>query len=142
MDGFWAAGPGWASWVVAGCLFALGLLAGAWWGQGRGWKHCEEDQRWRRAQARARRTSLIDYRPPEIAHEWQTPGASLFGARDTLPPEAIQEEWLTYTGQALALVRPDLTDSAYIQDMGERMDRFLNDLFRVPYSADELWSGQ
>ena len=160
MSGFWAAGPGWSSWVVAGCLSALGLLLGAWWGQGRGWKQCEEDMRVRRAQAAARRTSLIDYRPPEIAHE-----------AITWVPQTVHEAWLAHEEQALALaagetlgkewdrihpgwrednwreqqkalVRADLTDSAYTQDMGERMTRFLDDLLRVPYSADELWSGQ
>ena len=193
MSGFWAAGPGWASWVVVACLVALGVLAGAWWGQGRGWKQCEEDMRWRRAQAAARRTSLIDYRPPEtfrwhvlsecpdeescpihgqvppeIAHEdrpvtWTGLGPD----RTPMPRGAAHEAWLAHEEQALAivshdssvsewtaylwpdparaetaLVRPDLTDSAYTQDMGERMDRFLAELCGVPYSADELWSGQ
>ena len=160
MSGFWAAGPGWASWVIVGCLFALGLLLGGWWGWGRGWDHAVEDARRRRAQAAARRTSLIDYRPPEVAHEEAISLVSRF-----LDPQVAHEAWLAYEEQTLtlanetlgeewdrihpgwrdqapALVRPDLTDSAYIQDMGERMDRFLAELCGVPYSADELWSGQ
>lgn len=152
MSGWWAwvAGPQGTT-VLALCALVLGMILGYLTGHRAGWRAALADLRERREEAEANqlleelrplpsgrpteRTRVrVDYRPAPI------PGLGTpIWARQ-------QEEWEpAHVGQALALTAPavdELTDSAYTQDMGARMDRFLNELFRVPYSADELWSGQ
>ena len=130
----WVAGPSGTT-TLALCALALGMILGYLTGHRAGWRAAVADLRERREEARAARwlgqihgqfrrdEALIRWTPPEVAHEWEP----------------------AHVASALALTAPavdELTDSAYTQDMGARMDRFLAGLFQVPYSADELWSGQ
>ena len=72
--------------VTSGIVVVVGLVAlciGIWWGIGRGWREAEEDARWAREQARARRTHPV-YQ--------QGPARPLFERAGMVPPEAVQEE--------------------------------------------------
>lgn len=97
--GFWTgAVPPWA-YVVWVCSCALFLLAGIWAGFGRGQAEAEEERRWAREQAKARRTHPVYRQPPELVHEEQFPGRPLFERAGT--PWPYEDAWAAYK-EALA----------------------------------------
>ena len=112
--------------VVGACLGIVLVLIGMWGGYGRGWKHCEEEGRWAREQAKVRRTHLV-YRAPEFAHEaW--------------PYEDAQAAYDEYAAQALtianetvlmptAVISPgEESTTAWTRRMAADMDAFLKGL--------------
>lgn len=142
MSGWWAwvAGPQGTT-VLALCALVLGMILGYLTGHRSGWRAALADLRERREERAAVRT-VQQWREPM----WEYRAAHRELAGQVVRVPEVAHEWEpAHVASALALTAPavdELTDSAYTQDMGARMDRFLNELFRVPYSADELWSGQ
>lgn len=149
--------PAWG-YVVMVLLANGALLIGMWIGWGRGWKHCEEEQRWAREQAKARRVHPvypvreertripIDYRPAPI------PGV---GTPIWSSPEVAHEAWLAHTEQAMQLANPmyqesdgsivpaaipadPRSDTQWTRDMAEDMSRFLAGLLDAHPATEEL----
>lgn len=149
--GFWAGSiPPWASVVIillAAVVFILGYLAG----ESRGRRHEAEDQEREEAMERQShpvfREARADFdaireagrRAWELHHE-RVPRRTSTAA--FLNPPRQELMYGDGPGLRVAASANELTDSAYTEDMARRMDRFLEELCGVPYSADELWSGQ
>lgn len=129
MSGFWAGSiPQWG-WLEIALFSLFFLVAGLGVGSRHGRRRAERDQAERREEARAARwLRQVRPRPPEVHHQ---------------DPRVAHEAWLAHTEQAMDVANDDPTVSAWTQQMAESMDQWIQEhVYGVPYSADELWSGQ
>ncbi len=145
--GAWAAGPG-GTWVTVGCLFVLAVilayLAGCRWGE----RRARDD---RRGEAEGGRwvSALLETDSEAMARQAAMARRThpVYRTRPPGPPGTVITEPLTPAAhtawQALALTGDDPTVTAWTQAMAQGMDAWLAEhVYGVPYSADELWSGQ
>ena len=141
------------SWVIVFCSFLglfcliVGVMIGLAWA----------DRQDRKVSALIRADIEADQfleelrpRPPLPPRQRRTSTAAFldlpgspFAAAMTGAAGQAHEAWLAHEELALDLANDDPTVSAWTADMAASMDRWLAEhVYGVPYSADELWSGQ
>ena len=135
----WVASPAGTA-ILAMLALALGLVLGELDGIPRGRRHEAEDME--REEAMARRTHLV-YRLDSKPASDQFDAIREAGRQAWKVQQERDASVELYPGHALVPVGDDPTVTAWTQAMAAGMDAWLAEhVYGVPYSADELWSGQ
>ena len=135
----WVASPAGTA-ILAMLALALGLVLGEMDGIPRGRRHEAEDIEREEAEDRAAEDAWRQARQPTTA---QIDAIREAGRRAWAIQQERDASVELYPGQALAVVADDPSVSAWTEAMAASMDAWLAEhVYGVPYSADELWSGQ